>query len=323
MIPLSFYFFVARGGRECATDPPLIFFTTLSIWSLLRARFNRKWLALAGVACGLAVLSKGLAGLIPLIVAAVAAASLPEFREIGLSGVAVFAFAAGLVAAPWYAYQSFSAYPLFFATFFGHETIARVFNNLAEDGSAARSTLAVLGAETRHLWPLGVPTIAFFASRFRDPLPLEGEPGRSALRLWALWFVVAIAAACGVQTKLGWYVLPALVPVALICGTLPLLMLQAKQGRAYLVPLVIAGLAAVTIAIPSRWRVVSAAAEGECVRSRPTYSMAMRARRASAEGRIDRVHIAARQQIRIVAVAAAARAELLVDQVGEGDIVQL
>ena len=283
VIPLSFYFFVARGGSECATDPPLIFFTTLSIWSLLRARFNRKWLALSGVACGLAVLSKGLAGLIPLIVVLVAVASLSEFREIGASGVTTVALGAGLVAAPWYAYQSFSAYPLFFATFFGHETLARVFSNLAEDESAARSTLAVLGGETRHLWPLGVPMIAFFAARSRDPLRAEAEPGRAALRLWALWFVVAVAAACGVQTKLGWYVLPALVPVALICGTLPVLMLQAKQGRAYLAPLAIAGLAAVAIAIPGRWRVISAAAEGERVRSRPTYSMAMRARRASAE----------------------------------------
>jgi hypothetical protein len=221
--------------------------------------------------------------LIPLIVAVVAVVALPEFREIGRSGIAVIALAAGMVAAPWYAYQSISAFPLFFATFFGHETISRVFNNLADDGGAARSTLSVLGSETRHLWPLGIPMTAFLATHLRKPYLAERGPGQSALMLWALWFMVAIAAACGVQTKLGWYVLPALVPVALICGTLPALMLQAKRGRAYMVPLAIAGLAAVALAIPNRWRAISAAAESERVRSRPTYSMAMRARRASAE----------------------------------------
>ncbi|MGH7779570.1 MAG: ArnT family glycosyltransferase, partial [Candidatus Binataceae bacterium] len=61
LIPLGFYFFIARGGREAATDAPLIFFMTLSILALTRARKNRAWMILAGAACGLAILSKGLA----------------------------------------------------------------------------------------------------------------------------------------------------------------------------------------------------------------------------------------------------------------------
>jgi 4-amino-4-deoxy-L-arabinose transferase-like glycosyltransferase len=282
-IPLSFYFFIARGGSECATDPPLIFFMTLSVWSLFKARLYRKWLALAGVACGLAILSKGLAGTIPLIVALLAVASLPEFREVGASGLIVMALGAGIVAAPWYAYQSFSAYPLFFSKFFGHETMSRVFTNLGEDESAARSSFAVLSAETRHLWPLGVPILALMASSCRTWSVVVRGPRSTALTLWALWFMVAIAAACAVQTKLGWYVLPALIPVALICGTLTGMALTAERGRTYLSTLALAGLAAVAFATPNRWRAIRAAAEGERARSRPTYSMAMRAKRASAE----------------------------------------
>ena len=46
LIPLGFYFFIARGGREAATDAPLLFFSTLAIWSALRARARPGWLAL-------------------------------------------------------------------------------------------------------------------------------------------------------------------------------------------------------------------------------------------------------------------------------------
>ena len=38
VLPLGFYFFIARGGRECATDAPLIFFSTLAIYAVSRAR---------------------------------------------------------------------------------------------------------------------------------------------------------------------------------------------------------------------------------------------------------------------------------------------
>ena len=68
IFPLGFYFFVARGGRECATDAPLIFFSTLAIFALGRASKNARWTPVIGASCGLAILSKGAAGLIPLTV---------------------------------------------------------------------------------------------------------------------------------------------------------------------------------------------------------------------------------------------------------------
>ena len=39
LAPLQFYFFVARGGRDCATDAPLLFFLTLAaLCDIARAR---------------------------------------------------------------------------------------------------------------------------------------------------------------------------------------------------------------------------------------------------------------------------------------------
>ncbi|MBV8055380.1 MAG: glycosyltransferase family 39 protein, partial [Deltaproteobacteria bacterium] len=78
-VPLGFFFFVARGGRECATDAPLIFFSTLAIFALGRARAHRGWVLAAGVACGLALMSKGAAGLIPVSVAMIALLAIPAF----------------------------------------------------------------------------------------------------------------------------------------------------------------------------------------------------------------------------------------------------
>src|SRR2546428_5823109 len=66
LIPLTFYFFIARGGRECATDAPLVFFSTLAVFALGRVRTSPRWSAIVGVACGCAILSKGLAGIIAL-----------------------------------------------------------------------------------------------------------------------------------------------------------------------------------------------------------------------------------------------------------------
>src|SRR5260370_34932848 len=50
-IPLGFYFFVARGGRECATDAPPVFFRTLALDALFRARGQRVCLPVAGAHC--------------------------------------------------------------------------------------------------------------------------------------------------------------------------------------------------------------------------------------------------------------------------------
>src|SRR5260370_9733566 len=82
LAPLGFYFFIARGGRECATDAPLIFFSTLAIYALSRAPARRSWLLLSGVACGLAILSKELAGVLPLIVAIARFAFRPGFSSV-------------------------------------------------------------------------------------------------------------------------------------------------------------------------------------------------------------------------------------------------
>src|SRR6185437_2530826 len=106
LAPLQFYFFIARGGRDCATDAPLLLFLTLALYAILRAREDRRLCALAGVASGLAILSKGLAGTIALIIAPLAVFALPGFEAIGVAGLAIIFGWAVVVAAPWYLYEA-------------------------------------------------------------------------------------------------------------------------------------------------------------------------------------------------------------------------
>jgi 4-amino-4-deoxy-L-arabinose transferase-like glycosyltransferase len=290
LTPLQFYFFIARGGRDCATDAPLLFFLTLALYGLLRARENRRFCVLAGAASGLAILSKGLAGTIPLIIAPLAVFVLPGFEAIGVAGLAIVFGCAATVAAPWYLYEALYN-PVFWTSFVAHETLARVARHLEDETHSGWYTLRIFGRETFFLWPLILPASALAATAAAR-LTVRGALARSAglLRsidsatsLWIVWFAVALAAACAVQTKLPWYVLPALVPVALLAGTLAARALEYRGPmRGAVVGTGALALALMLAGVPARWRTIARAHAHERLRSTPSYTMGLKARRVAA-----------------------------------------
>ena len=167
LVPLGFYFFIARGGRECATDAPLIFFSTLAIYAVSRGPQRRSWLLLSGMACGLAIMSKGLAGVLPLIVAAVGFAVLPGFSAAGMGALGWIIAGAALTAGPWYMYEALFNYPAFLSSFVGYETLRRVTSHLEDDQLGSDFPLVTFAAELRHLWPLLLPLAALLVGRVR------------------------------------------------------------------------------------------------------------------------------------------------------------
>jgi 4-amino-4-deoxy-L-arabinose transferase-like glycosyltransferase len=279
MIPLGFYFFVARGGRECATDAPLIFFSTLGIFAFIRARTDRRWIPIAGAACGIAILSKGLAGVIPLIVASFSVLALPGFAAIGISGLILQVTIAAAVAAPWFMYEAVTNGALFWSTFVKQETLLRVASHLEDHRHRYGYTPRILLREVVHLWPLLLPLAGLSVAAFRRGALRTLRRLPVPLMVWLLWFALAFGAACAVQTKLGWYVLPALIPVALICGcVLAGAFVQTDAERHYCMPL---GALAVAILIggaPHRWGQIQQSFQTQRDRSRPSYAMAMQAR---------------------------------------------
>ncbi|HEY2525219.1 MAG TPA: glycosyltransferase family 39 protein [Candidatus Binataceae bacterium] len=290
LAPLQFYFFVARGGRECATDAPLLFFMTLALYAMLHARKDRRFCALAGAASGMAILSKGLAGTIPLIVAPLAVLVLPGFEAIGMAGLAIVFGCAAAVAAPWYLYEALYN-PLFWSSFVHHETLARVVRHLEDETHSGWYTLSGFLSEIKFLWPLTLPALALAAAALKrrsmaGALAGAADLWRSltpAAGLWILWLLVALGAACAVQTKLPWYVLPACVPTALLAGALAA---HALEYRGPQRP-VVTGLGALALALmlahaPVQWRWIVKAHHLERLRSTPSYAMGLKATRIAA-----------------------------------------
>jgi len=281
LMPLGFYFFLARGGRECSTDGPLLFLTTLAMFALARARKQRRWLAVVAIGCGLAILSKGAAGVIPIMVATVAILALPGFAALGWSGLCVVLAGTVIVAAPWFAYQALSNPTMFFSSFLGHETVQRAFSHLEGNTRASNYTLVTLYSEVQYLWPLLLPLAALFLSS-RNGLRRTLSALDPSVHLWILWFAIAFGAACAVQTKLPWYIVPALIPVAMLGGTLLGEAFQ-QEGplRRHSTALATLALVFIMAGAPARWATENITADTQRERSLAAYTLGMRAREAA------------------------------------------
>ncbi len=279
LIPLGFYFFVARGGRECATDPPLVFFSMLAIYALARARSDWRWIILTGAACGLAILSKGLAGLIPLATATICILWMPAYASAGIGVLAALFGATVIVAAPWFLHQALTNTALFWSAFVKQETLLRIASHLEDQPQARSYTFITFGKEVAHLWPLLLPLAGLTLVALRRGATRAIREMPPTLMIWGLWLVLALGAACAVQTKLGWYVLPSLIPVALIGGViLGAAITHAGTARRYCMPLGIAALGIILLQTPSQSRLIEKTFQSQRDRSRPSYLLGLEAR---------------------------------------------
>ena len=279
LLPLGFYFFIARGGRECATDGPLVFFSTLAVFALTRARTDRRWLPVVGVASGLAILSKGVAGLLPLGVTALTVLLVPGFGAVGIAGLMLAVGLAFAVTAPWLVYELACNGALFWAIFVKQETLFRVATHLEVQRQAAAATLPTFVREVRYLWVVALPLGGLVAAAVKRGTRLSLRRLPPAVLVWLLWLALGLGAACAVQTKLGWYVLPALLPVALLCGSILGVSLDGiAMTRGYTPVLATLALLILAIEAPGHWRYIDQSFRVERERSRPSYVLGMRAR---------------------------------------------
>jgi 4-amino-4-deoxy-L-arabinose transferase-like glycosyltransferase len=284
VIPFSFYFFVARGGRECATDAPLIFFSALAILAFDRSRRSRAWLSVAGLACGLALLSKGLAGAIPFLVLGTAVAAVPAYRSLGVSSLLAVGGVASAVAAPWYLFQILHHRDLFLSVFIGHETLARVARHVGGTPRENSATLTTFFSEVGMLWPIVIPFALMVPRSVRGGLRSALTGVHPTVALWCIWLAIALAAAMAVQTKLPWYVLPSLIPTALISGSvLGRALSSFARAERYVFASGCAALALLAFQVPHRWRMIEASTQFQRERSTPAMNIAIRARSVASE----------------------------------------
>jgi 4-amino-4-deoxy-L-arabinose transferase-like glycosyltransferase len=286
VIPLGFYFFVARGGRECATDAPLVFFSTLAIYALARARHDWRWITLTGAACGLAILSKGLAGVIPLGTALICLLWMPAFASAGAWTLLTLFGMTAAVAAPWFIHQAVFNLPLLWSSFVKQETLARIATHLEDQPRSRGYTLWTFGCEIAHLWPLLLPLTGLMVADLRRGVFRMVRELPPAIEIWSVWLILALGAACAVQTKLGWYVLPALLPVALFGGViLGAAIMRRGPARLYCLPLGAIALAIVIAQAPAQSALIEQVFQAQRDASRPSYILGIEARdRAPYEG---------------------------------------
>ncbi len=283
-IPLGFYFFIARGGREAATDAPLLFFLTLSIFALIRARTVPRWMWLAGAACGFAVLSKGLAGAIAAIVAVAAVAMIPAFRGIGIGGLATFFASAAIVAAPWYLYQAIHYQSAFWSIFVAQETLARLSSHLEDHPHDFEFTARTLFHEVRWLWPIIPVAAALVFENVRAGARVALDRVQPDVAVWILWLAIALAAVASVQTRLPWYILPALLPIALLAAiTLSSALTMRGESGPLSAAAAVAALIILLAHAPYRWAQIEEGFAQQRENSLPSYMIAMRARNLARE----------------------------------------
>ncbi len=220
---------------------------------------------------------------------------LPGFEAIGIAGLAVIFGCAVAVAAPWYLYEALYN-PLFWSSFVHHETLARVVRHLEDETHPGWYTLRGFWKEIHVLWPLILPAGAFAVAMRHRTVQAALASGASRWRwiksamslwpatsLWIVWLVVALGAACAVQTKLPWYIMPAFVPTALLAGTLAARALEYHGPmRAAVTGLGALALLVILVRAPMRWHEIALTHHHERLRSTPSYVMGIEARRTAA-----------------------------------------
>ena len=218
LVLVSSPYFMALGGIV-TLDMGLTLWTTATICSLLlaeqsveRPREHRRWMLAAWAAMALAVLSKGLVGIVfpaaAVFLHCLLRRDFSILRRIEwLPGSLVFL----ALAAPWFVAVSI-ANPEFARFFFIHEHFERFLTQSHRRVEPAWYFIPILAFGFLP-WMFALP--AAIAQAWRRE---AGAAGAQPLRLLLVWsaFVVAFFSASG--SKLPAYVLPAFPPLALVLG---------------------------------------------------------------------------------------------------------
>jgi len=202
-------------GHFLTLDAGLTFFLSVAVFSftLGQAQDNarRRWMLLAWAAMALAVLSKGLIGIVlPAATLAVYALWQRDARLLRRlhAGPGALLFLA--IVAPWFAAVSF-ANPEFFRFFFVHEHFERFLTTVHERYRPVWYFAPVLAAGILP-WLLALPAALWSASR--APESAAFRPSRLLLAWCAVVFVFFSAS----SSKLPSYILPLFPPLAVLIG---------------------------------------------------------------------------------------------------------
>ncbi|MCW4005906.1 MAG: PQQ-binding-like beta-propeller repeat protein [Candidatus Bathyarchaeota archaeon] len=205
-------------ARHAMTDAPLIFFMLASLYFLLLSEKQKNrgfYTVLSGVFFGLALMTKQFeALLLPMIVFAYFVATKKNLRFLVTKPFTRFLAVGFLVFAPWVLYMVFTFGPEFWETHFLYSVVARTMNPLEGHNGGYLFYVNYLISHENPLWIALLP-FALGLCAYKAVFKKSKEN-----TLILLWAITVLAVFTFVQTKLYWYILPALPAFALAIANL-------------------------------------------------------------------------------------------------------
>jgi 4-amino-4-deoxy-L-arabinose transferase-like glycosyltransferase len=238
------FFFI--GGQYANLDMLVAGTLTATVLAFVRAVDDPvprpRWIAAAWALAALAVLAKGLIGIVlPALIVGAWLLAQGRWRQVlrllHPLGPAVFA----VIALPWFVLMQ-QRYPGFFDYFIVEQHFRRFaqssFNN-AQPGWFYLAVLPLLGLP----WSLWLPWAA------RDAWRARATPQRWRIALYAWWVVAVVGFFSLPHSKLVGYVLPALAPWALLIA-----LAAARFDRARRVAAAVGALVCLAVVVALAWR---------------------------------------------------------------------
>jgi 4-amino-4-deoxy-L-arabinose transferase len=218
---------VAGQAGYANLDPQFTFWVNLSLvalWFAVDSRSTRQrvisW-AVLGLACGMGFMTKGfLAWLLPVLIALPWMLWQKRWRELLIYGPVAIAVAI-VVSLPW-VLAVHSQEPDYWRFFFWHEHIRRFAGDDAQHDAPWWFYLPLLVA-------FSLPWVGMLVPAFKQAWQTRTQPGIAFLLLWLVMPLAFFSTANG---KLPTYILPCLLPLALLLGHALADRLRLEQGRA-------------------------------------------------------------------------------------------
>ncbi|WP_248741723.1 MULTISPECIES: lipid IV(A) 4-amino-4-deoxy-L-arabinosyltransferase [unclassified Pseudomonas] len=218
---------VAGQAGYANLDPQFTFWVNLSLvalWFAVDSRSTRQrvisW-AVLGLACGMGFMTKGfLAWLLPVLIALPWMLWQKRWRELLIYGPVAVAVAI-VVSLPW-VLAVHSQEPDYWRFFFWHEHIRRFAGDDAQHDAPWWFYLPLLVA-------FSLPWVGMLVPAFKQAWQTRSQPGIAFLLLWLVMPLAFFSTANG---KLPTYILPCLLPLALLLGHALADRLRLEQGRA-------------------------------------------------------------------------------------------
>ncbi|TFA86433.1 4-amino-4-deoxy-L-arabinose transferase [Pseudomonas sp. LAIL14HWK12:I2] len=226
LLYMSFVIVVGQAGYA-NLDPQFTFWVNLSLvalWFALDSRSNGQRLAgwsVLGLACGMGFMTKGfLAWLLPVLVALPWMLWQKRWKELLLYGPVAIAVAI-IVSLPW-VLAVHGQEPDYWRFFFWHEHIRRFAGDDAQHDAPWWFYLPLLVA-------FSLPWVGMLPVALKQAWQTRRDTGIAFLGLWLLMPLLFFSLSNG---KLPTYILPCLLPLALLLGHALADRLRLEQGRA-------------------------------------------------------------------------------------------